>query len=96
MSPNHPFSKPFIGHYVALQHQGCFAASTITSLLDHSPLETLLEVCFGRGAEVWSYLCVQTLQLWAHQHLGREWLDEPSTRCSLELICTSQGRLTQK
>ena len=44
MSLNHPLSKQFMGHHVALQHQGCSAASAITSLLelDHGSLETLL------------------------------------------------------
>lgn len=43
-SPNHPFPKQLMGHHVALQHRGCSAASTITSLpeLDHGSLETLL------------------------------------------------------
>lgn len=44
MSLNHPLSEQFMGHHVASQHQGCSAASTITSLLelDHGSLETIL------------------------------------------------------
>lgn len=69
-SPDHPLSKLFMGHHVTLQHQGCSAASTITSLLelDHSSLQSFLPASSG-GAEGWVVSVCTSHSCLLHQHL---------------------------
>lgn len=92
MSPDHPLSKLFMGHHVTLQHQGCSAASTITSLLELDHGAPFSQVCFGEGAEVCTVSVCRFHSLMVHQHLlGRGWLCSAG-RCSWDSPAVSVAR----
>lgn len=97
-SPNHPLSKLFMGHHATLQHQGCSAASTITSLLelDHSSLQTLLPGLPWGGAELCIVSVCRSHSSTLQQHLlGRGGSAPLLTACGAVPVGTPLGTGTR-